>query len=110
MRTFENVMQSVREELGRAVLKFPTFPTDPIHAAGIIAEECGELQKAVTQLTYEHRGAWDECQVEATQTAAMAVRFLMHLGDMLPRPSKQTLTILDTPETAGGEGHGQASE
>ena len=67
-------------EVAKATNKFPTWPTDPIHAAAVLHEEVGELAKAVLQCTYEpHKSNRDEVRKEAIQTAAMALRFLMSL-------------------------------
>lgn len=67
-----------RVEVGRAVAKFPTWPTDPFHAYGVLAEEFGELGKAIVQYTYEpHKNvSIEDIRAEAVQTAAMALRFL----------------------------------
>lgn len=87
----------ITAELDRAVMKFPTFPIDPIHAAGIVVEEAGELAQAATKWTYE--GGWHEDMVkEAIQVGAMALRFLMHVHRMSPRPSEQERTD-DRPTT-----------
>jgi hypothetical protein len=66
------------EEWERAVAKFPTWPTDPFHALGVLGEECGELTKAVVQFTYEpHKGVTlADIREEAVQTAAMALRWI----------------------------------
>jgi len=83
------IFEDVRHELDRAMHAFPEWPTDPIHAATIVAEECGELQKAVLQLTYEpHKTSRLEVMEEARQTAAMAIRFLEGMGDYSFRESE----------------------
>lgn len=70
----------VAEELTRAVIKFPTWPTDPIHAYAVVGEECGELNKAVLQAVYApHKSTIQDVREEAIQTAAMAIRFLISL-------------------------------
>lgn len=67
----------VLAEIARAIKKFPKWPTDPLHAAAIIAEECGELQKSVLEAVYEpHKGSRDNIKAEAVQTAAMCLRFI----------------------------------
>ncbi len=72
--------KAVFHEVQRAQKKFPEWPTDPVHAAAIIAEELGELQKAILEVTYEpHKSNRGDVQEEAIQTAAMAIRFLMSL-------------------------------
>lgn len=71
----------VMDEVGRATRKFPTWPTDPLHAVAILGEEFGELTKVVLQSIYEpHKVHEGELQTEAVQTAAMAMRFLASLG------------------------------
>lgn len=67
-------------ELERAIAKFPTWPTDALHAVSVVGEEYGELVKAVLQLTYEpHKTSIAEVRKEAIQTAAMAIRFVRSL-------------------------------
>lgn len=78
--TTPGVLTAVLAELDRAVLKFPTWPTDPLHAVGVLGEEFGELTKAVMQATYEpHKNGPGAVREEALQTAAMALRFLASL-------------------------------
>jgi NTP pyrophosphatase (non-canonical NTP hydrolase) len=68
-------------EIERAVAKFPTWPTDPLHAVAIIGEEAGELVKAVLQAVYEpHKSTPEDVREEVVQTAAMALRFLLSLS------------------------------
>lgn len=71
----------VLDEIERATRKFPTWPTDPLHAVAVLGEEFGELTKAVLQSVYEPHKANpdDDVRPEAVQTAAMALRFLMSL-------------------------------
>jgi len=86
--TIMDVLDRFHLELKHAERKFPTFPTDPIHAAAIVAEEVGELQQAALQLTYEDRDI-DRVKDEAVQVGAMALRFLLNVGAMRSRPSEQ---------------------
>jgi len=80
----------VLAELDRATAKFPTWPTDPLHAMGVLHEEVGELAKAVLQLVYEpHKSTFSDVRAEATQAAAMALRFLMSLDNYTWRPCEQ---------------------
>lgn len=70
----------VMREIERAVRKFPTWPTDPLHALAVLGEEFGELTKAMLQHTYEpHKSTLDDVRMEAIQTAAMALRLLASL-------------------------------
>lgn len=73
-------MRDVLQELDRAIAKFPTWPTDPLHAAAIIGEEFGELTQAVLQGVYEpHKSSPAKIREEALQTAAMVLRFIESL-------------------------------
>jgi NTP pyrophosphatase (non-canonical NTP hydrolase) len=76
-----SVEQLVQAELAHAVAKFPTWPTDPLHALAVLGEEFGELTKAMLQHTYEpHKGVTaEDIRDEAIQTAAMALRLAMSL-------------------------------
>lgn len=76
----EEVYNEIGIELNRAVSKFPTWPTDAIHASSIVQEEAGELATEVNQLTYEKsKSSLEKVKAEAIQTAAMAIRFLMSI-------------------------------
>lgn len=74
------VAADVLAEVTRAIKKFPTWPTDPLHAVAVLGEEFGELTKAVLQSVYEpHKSTPADARAEAIQTAAMALRFLASL-------------------------------
>lgn len=76
----QSTIVEVLAEIERATAKFPTWPTDPLHAIGVLGEEFGELTKAVMQATYEpHKNGPGAVHDEAVQTAAMALRFLASL-------------------------------
>lgn len=85
-----NIEQQVQAELARAVAKFPTWPTDPLHALAVLGEEFGELTKAMLQFTYEpnKKVTRMDIRAEAIQTAAMALRLAMSLPlyDYKPGP------------------------
>lgn len=73
-------LDDVLAEVARATERFPTWPTDPIHAMAVLGEEYGELNKAILQAVYEpHKSSPVEVREEAIQCAAMAMRFLMSL-------------------------------
>jgi hypothetical protein len=75
-----DVNAEVMAELERATRKFPTWPTDPLHAVAVLGEEFGELTKAVLEYVYEpHKSTFHDVHKEAVQTAAMALRFIMSL-------------------------------
>lgn len=74
------VVAEIFDEVERAMRKFPTWPTDPLHALAVLGEEFGELTKDVLQLTYEpHKTCRENVRTEAIQTAAMALRFAASL-------------------------------
>jgi hypothetical protein len=80
----------IAAEVERAVAKFPTWPTDPLHALAVLGEEFGELTKAMVQLTYEpHKTSAGEVKAEAIQTAAMALRLYRSLDLYEYRPGVQ---------------------
>lgn len=85
-----NIINEIIEEIEKATEKFPTWPTDPIHALAVLGEEFGELNKDVLQMCYEpHKTSKEKIKNEAIQTAAMAVRFLMSLDEYCYAPSEQ---------------------
>lgn len=89
-RVFE-VLREVLAELNSATGKFPTWPTDPVHAGAVVVEELGELMKAVLEQTYEPMKAKpDQVRKEAVQTAAMAIRFMLSMDENYSyRPAEQ---------------------
>lgn len=83
-------VDAIMAEVERAVAKFPTWPTDPLHALAVLGEEFGELTKAMLQLTYEpHKTSIEDVRTEAMQTAAMALRLYRSLGRYEYRPGEQ---------------------
>ncbi len=85
-----SVIEHVVIEVERATRKFPTWPTDPLHALAVLGEEFGELTKAMLQLTYEpHKTTPIEVRSEAIQTAAMALRLAMSLEQYRYAPCDQ---------------------
>jgi len=81
MNKYNEIANDVVAEIDKAVAKFPTWPNDMQHAALVVGEENGELQKAVLQANYEkHKGVTiEDIREEAVQTAAMAIRFIASL-------------------------------
>ena len=85
-----DILGEIEAELGRAMTKFPTWPTDILHAVAVVKEESGELSKAVLQVVYEpHKSTLDDVRSEAIQTAAMAIRFLASLDRYEIKPGEQ---------------------
>ena len=74
------ILAMIEAELARARAKFPGWPTDPVHAAAILAEEAGETVQAALGYTYEDGSAW-QVQAEAVQAAAMAIRLLENMSE-----------------------------
>lgn len=84
------VLNEILTELERAITKFPTWPTDPLHALAVVGEEYGELTKAMLQLIYEPRKSSErEVRTEAIQLAAMALRLTMSLKQYNYKPAHQ---------------------
>jgi len=79
-RAGESVADAALAEVARSTAKYPTWPTDPLHALAVLGEEFGELTKAALQSVYEpHKSTPADVREEAVQTAAMALRFLASL-------------------------------
>ncbi len=74
------IVDEVVDELFRAREKFPTWPSDPLHAIAVVGEEFGELTKATLQHVYEpQKSSFDDVREEAIQSMAMHLRFLLSL-------------------------------
>lgn len=77
-------------EMHAATQKFPTWPTDPLHALAVLGEEFGELNKAMLQMTYEpEKTSLAAIRKEAIQVAAMAYRLAASLDKYEYAPSAQ---------------------
>ena len=101
----ENALEMVQAELSRAMKKFPTWPTDPLHALVVYHEEKGELDKAVLQLVYEpEKSSYKHVLEEAVRRAAMAVRFLVGLQMYEFKPGHQHWQIGDAEPKEGPRG------
>lgn len=88
--TIRTTFDSILQEVERATRKFPTWPTDPLHALAVLGEEFGELTKEVVQFTYEpHKTTRENVRTEAIQTAAMALRFALSLDAYQYTPREQ---------------------
>lgn len=88
--TERSVIAEIFAELDRATTKFPTWPTDPLHALAVLSEEYGELAKEMLQFVYEpHKTNREEIHKEAVQTAAMAIRLAMSLSVYDYKPGLQ---------------------
>ncbi|MCI0492947.1 MAG: hypothetical protein L0Z07_08425, partial [Planctomycetes bacterium] len=74
----QSVIEHIFTELRRAEAKHPSWPTDPIHAVGILVEEAGESMQAAIDYVYAG-GSLEDIKTELAQTGAMAIRALIHL-------------------------------
>lgn len=85
-----DMISAVYSELTQALAKFPTWPTDPLHALAVLGEEYGELTKDVLQMTYEPgKTNAENVRKEAIQTAAMALRFVASLDAYIYKAGEQ---------------------
>lgn len=69
------------QELERARLLHPLWPTDPIHQVAIMAEESGEAVRAALRMVYEG-GSIENLRTELIQTGAMVMRCLVEMEGM----------------------------
>ena len=67
--------QLIYDELKKAKTKWPQWVDDPVHAAGILAEESGELMQAALDFCYSG-GDIERMKTEAAQVGAVAIRIL----------------------------------
>lgn len=70
----------ILDELKSAKEKWPKWVNDPIHAAGILNEESGELTQACLDFSYAN-GSIEQMKKEAVQAGAMAIRFLENIDE-----------------------------
>lgn len=84
------LFQEIKLETAKAVKKHPLWPTDPIHALGIVTEELGECQKEILELTYEPNKTTKEAlRKEALHLVATSLRFLQSLDQYKFTPAKR---------------------
>lgn len=89
-RKDKKMIEEIVLEVKKATEKFPTWPTDPLHALAVLGEEFGELTKEMVQMTYEpHKTSKEAVKTEAIQTAAMALRLVMSLDKYKYTPLHQ---------------------
>lgn len=103
MDNVNKIIEEVKREISRAMEKFPTWPTDPLHALAILNEEVGELQQAALQRVYEpHKSDEEHVRRECIQVAAMALRFMASMNEYYWQPSSQHYqdanVFLDEPQ------------
>lgn len=74
----EEAINIILNELQSAENKWPGWPVDPIHAAGVLIEEAGETMQACLDYSYSEGDI--QCIIdEAKQTGAMAIRLLINI-------------------------------
>ena len=80
-----DILNAFVSEYHAAILQYPDWPTDPVHAASILAEEAGEALKEANNYRWQHKRSPEESfermRREAIQTGAMAIRFLLGFED-----------------------------
>lgn len=81
----EHAVAAIIDELIYAEKKWPGWPVDPIHAAGVMAEKAGECVRAANRFYYESKSLMDIGK-EAAQTGAMAIRMLMGMDQYTRKP------------------------
>lgn len=64
------------EEVEKQVSDFPTWPSDPIHAAAVVASEAGELVQAALDFFHLRDDKPERIQEAAVRVGAKALRFL----------------------------------
>ena len=74
----EIALAQIFSEVERAEKLHPDWPTDPIHQAAVVTEEAGELLQACLNRD-EQKGTKRQMIIEATHTAATAIRFLKNI-------------------------------
>ena len=74
---YAEIIETILEEVHRAERLYPNWPTDMIHATAILSEETGEAVQASNNF-WHHGGARSEVVKEVVQSAATAVRWLLH--------------------------------
>lgn len=91
MANVAKTVEEILKEFSRACEKFPSWPSDPLHALAVLGEEYGELDKAVLQFMYEpNKGVTiSDIKEEAIQTAAMALRFALSIDEYNYTPREQ---------------------
>ncbi len=76
--TDREVFKIVRMHLEAARFKHPKWPKDRVHGAAIVAEEVGELIRAILNHVYDG-SSLRACKIEAYHVIVTAIRFLTEL-------------------------------
>jgi hypothetical protein len=87
-----DVLRQVLNELVVAKDKWPKWPDDIIHAAGVVNKEAGSLMRAAIKVVYsEDDYVTGSVRKEALQTAATAIRFLQSLNNVYYEHNKSLI-------------------
>lgn len=80
------ILPAIQNEMFHAQEKWPEFPLDVVHAAGIVSEEAGELQRAANRAKWEctqdpnyNRSLVIDMKLEAIQTIVTCLRMIWML-------------------------------
>ena len=81
---YQEIIKLVEKELDLAKLKYPKWPSDPIHAIAIAWEEKGELIQASIDHLYPYgnhkeNDTLERMTKEALQMICMGIRFLENI-------------------------------
>lgn len=86
--TIEQIFTDVLLELERARRLHPTWPTDIVHAVGLMMEEAGEAQKEANNYYHGHKGGTlASIRKETIETMATCIRLLIEtpcMGQVFP--------------------------
>lgn len=74
--------------LSEALTRYPTWPTDPLHAVSLVVEEVGETVQAVLNAVFHH-GDVSNVRKEMIHTAVTALRFLACENQYVYKGSEQ---------------------
>lgn len=84
----QGVLRRIMQELAAAEAMHPNWPKEALHAGAVVAEEAGELLRdCVSYDETGDRNLLSAMQLEAVQTGAMAIRFLMNA----PESNRRTI-------------------
>jgi len=73
------ILKLVFEELKQAQKLHPKWPDDIVYKGAIIAEEAGEVVKAINDYYFHNRATSSEIIEEVIQTIVVCIRFLQKM-------------------------------
>lgn len=77
-KMFSSATDLIYHEFDKAVAKFPEWPDEPSDGYMVLAEEVGEIAKALVDYRWGRTGI-DDAIEEAAQSGAMCIRLLQRL-------------------------------